>query len=77
MADPRSPYTQGLVDCVRPDSEQISFIPGRIPEPGSIGEQCPFADRCAKASEQCRTERPLPRPTADGRLVACHHADLS
>ena len=53
---------------------EIAFIPGRIPEPGTIGEQCPFADRCGLVSERCRSERPRLRELAPNHLVACHNA---
>ncbi len=45
---PLSPYTQGLVRCLAPPPGEIAFIPGHIPEPGSIGVECPFSARCAR-----------------------------
>ena len=61
LNSPLGPYTQGLVRCLRPAPGEIAYIPGRIPEPGSFGEQCPFAERCPLVSERCQAERPLLR----------------
>jgi len=77
MNDPLNPYTRGLVASADQTGGTISFIPGRIPEPGSVSESsCPFADRCPLVTERCRTERPGLRPTSTGRLVACHNVEL-
>jgi peptide/nickel transport system ATP-binding protein len=76
MQAPLSPYTQGLVACVRPGPGTIPFIPGRVPDPGTVGNGCPFADRCGLATARCRQESPQPRAAAGGHLVACHHAEL-
>jgi peptide/nickel transport system ATP-binding protein len=70
---PLGPYTAGLVRCLRPPPGEIAFIPGRIPEPGSIGEQCPFAERCPLVSDRCRVERPLLRELRPHHHVACHN----
>jgi oligopeptide/dipeptide ABC transporter ATP-binding protein len=76
LRHPLSPYTKGLIACIDPPVGSIAYIPGRVPEPGSIGEQCPFAPRCEHASEICWLERPLLRSYAGQRAVACHHAEL-
>jgi len=74
LRDPLSPYTQGLIRCLKPATDEIPFIPGRIPEPGSFGEQCPFAERCPRVSERCRHERPRLRELRHHHWVACHNA---
>jgi oligopeptide/dipeptide ABC transporter ATP-binding protein len=73
LATPLSPYTDGLVRCLEPPEGEIAFIPGRIPEPGSFGNQCPFADRCPKVSDRCLAERPLLRELHPEHWVACHN----
>jgi oligopeptide/dipeptide ABC transporter ATP-binding protein len=73
LQQPLSPYTRGLVRCLAPPPGEIAFIPGQIPEPGTIGQQCPFADRCELVSERCREERPLLRELAPNHWVACHN----
>jgi peptide/nickel transport system ATP-binding protein len=73
LSNPLSPYTAGLVQCLDPPPGEIAFIPGRIPEPGTFGEQCPFADRCRLVSDRCRAERPLLRELQPDHWVACHN----
>jgi oligopeptide/dipeptide ABC transporter ATP-binding protein len=74
ITSPLNPYTQGLVRSLTPRTDgTIDFIPGRIPEPRAIGEQCPFADRCSLVTERCRVEKPMLRQLQAGRWVACHN----
>ncbi len=74
ISSPLNPYSQGLVRALTPKADgTIQFIPGRVPEPGSIGEQCPFASRCPLVSERCRVEKPRLREMRPGRWVACHN----
>jgi oligopeptide/dipeptide ABC transporter ATP-binding protein len=74
LRNPLSPYTEGLVRCLSPGAGEIAYIPGRIPEPGSFGdEMCPFADRSYKVSDRCRSERPLLRELRPHHWVACHN----
>jgi oligopeptide/dipeptide ABC transporter ATP-binding protein len=73
LSAPLSPYTRGLVRCLDPPEGEIAFIAGRIPEPGTIGEQCPFADRCDLVSDRCRAERPRLRELDPEHWVACHN----
>jgi oligopeptide/dipeptide ABC transporter ATP-binding protein len=74
ISSPLNPYTQGLVRSLTPkDDGTIEYIPGRVPEPHTIGEQCPFASRCPLASERCRVEKPLLRELRPGQWVACHN----
>jgi oligopeptide/dipeptide ABC transporter ATP-binding protein len=74
ITSPLNPYTQGLVGSLTPAPDgSIQFIPGRIPEPQTIGQQCPFADRCPLVSDRCRVEKPLLRELQPARWVACHN----
>ncbi|MDR5700520.1 ABC transporter ATP-binding protein [Agromyces aerolatus] len=76
MADPLSPYTKGLVASVVQAGGEVSYIPGRIPEPGTVPvNSCPFAARCPLVTERCRTERPMLREIRPGRRVACHNVE--
>jgi len=70
---PRHPYTAGLVAASprrAPRGTRLTTIPGMVPAPGKRGRGCSFADRCARAIERCRIDRP-PLATADGHLAAC------
>lgn len=73
LGAPLSPYTQGLVRCLEPREGEIAFIPGHIPEPGTIGAGCPFAERCAQADDACRAHMPALRELNPGHWVSCHH----
>ena len=58
FANPRHPYTQGLLRCVpvpgkiRHD-EPLGSIPGTVPRVGPGFEGCAFRDRCTFADETC------------------------
>ncbi|WP_406289112.1 dipeptide/oligopeptide/nickel ABC transporter permease/ATP-binding protein [Embleya sp. NBC_00896] len=69
------PYTVALMGAV-PDmttdrDAPLATIPGRPPEPGEDRPGCPFAPRCARATDRCRTEEPVLELIAPGRRVAC------
>ena len=79
--DARHPYTRALVAAV-PDmttdrDRPLAVIPGRPPDPSDLPAGCPYAPRCPLATEQCRTEDPPLTAYAEGRRVACWHADLT
>lgn len=74
MRRPLSPYTQGLLACFEPEDGEIQYIAGRVPEPGTIGDSCPFADRCPRADDLCRARAPVFRERDPGHWVACHYA---
>jgi oligopeptide/dipeptide ABC transporter ATP-binding protein len=76
MADPLNPYSQGLVASVQQAGDRVSYIPGRIPEPGTVPtNSCPFAPRCPLVTERCSVERPELREVRTGRWVACHNVE--
>ena len=58
FANPRHPYTQGLLRCVpipgrtRRD-EPLGSIPGTVPRIGAGFEGCAFRDRCGHADASC------------------------
>ncbi|BCX05387.1 MAG: ABC transporter ATP-binding protein [Candidatus Roseilinea sp.] len=67
FANPRHPYTQGLMRCVpRLGSSKLDSvlypIPGRVPPPNRLPPGCAFEPRCAYAREACHAERPSLRP---------------
>ena len=73
---PSHPYTQALlsaVPAVHPASKRSRILlQGDVPSPIHPPSGCPFHPRCPVAEPRCSIERPAFRPTADGRLVACH-----
>jgi oligopeptide transport system ATP-binding protein len=76
FADPRHPYTRGLLRSVPTLSgdpaADLPTIPGQPPDLERLPHGCPFAERCAHAEARCAAERPALRAVAPGRLVACH-----
>lgn len=70
---PLHPYTRGLLGSlasVETRPERLAAIAGQPPVADECKRGCPFAPRCACATEQCRRELPplLPR---SGRQVRC------
>ena len=75
-ARPLHPYTAGLLQS-RPSTTEVRrlvAVPGRPVSAYEAGDGCPFAPRCAFATDVCRTVRPE-RREVEGRLVACHRVE--
>jgi oligopeptide transport system ATP-binding protein len=72
---PRHPYTAELLKCVptisAPRALRLPTLVGQPPRPGEVLQACPFAPRCARAADRCRSERPPLQGPADAQ-VACH-----
>jgi peptide/nickel transport system ATP-binding protein len=71
---PLHPYTRGLLDslpAIASPGQKLNQIPGSTPSLLSLPPGCPFAPRCPRATEVCRTDPPA--VTRDGRLALCHH----
>ena len=73
LADPRHPYTAGLLHArLELDEELIPLpIPGAPPDPLSLPEGCAFAPRCEHATSGCRGSLPELLSDESGRLFAC------
>lgn len=78
---PRHPYTDELLAAIplpvypRRRSTSTRHNAGAAPELTTPPEGCVFASRCRFVRDRCRTEKPLLRSIAPGRLVACHFAE--
>jgi oligopeptide/dipeptide ABC transporter ATP-binding protein len=61
FADPRHPYTQGLMRSM-PDltdpGERLPVIVGRVPELTALPAACRFAPRCPNRIDRCDAEHP-------------------
>ncbi|WP_051805518.1 ABC transporter ATP-binding protein [Streptomyces sp. NRRL F-2747] len=87
FARPRHPYTAALLESTpRLDSPRgrLAAIEGRPPSLREEVTGCPFAARCAYATDLCGREAPAlvsldgggaGAPAAAGHLAACHHSD--
>jgi peptide/nickel transport system ATP-binding protein len=78
LSQPRHPYTRGLLDSVPSMSARgarLAQIPGMAPSPLAVPAGCAFRDRCARATDVCRT-MPLMEPIGDPasrQTVRCFH----
>ena len=78
FAEPRHPYTVGLINTLpnlQHRQSRLPVIPGgmanlAVPTPG-----CRFADRCPRVVAQCREQVPPLVTVAPGHDVACFRAD--
>jgi oligopeptide/dipeptide ABC transporter ATP-binding protein len=74
FADPRHPYTKGLLDSApdfdKPDRELVA-IPGFPPSLADRPGGCPFQPRCTFAVDHCTTSRPRLQSVLPGREAAC------
>ncbi len=69
------PYTTRLFESLPSmdkRNEQLSTIPGRVPDPTRYPEGCRFADRCHLAFDRCNKEDPKMRFIEKGHSIACH-----
>jgi peptide/nickel transport system ATP-binding protein len=75
--EPLHPYTRGLMDCVPNillDQKELTAMPGSPPSLVDQGPGCPFAPRCPRVMEVCRSRDPALLERAGGevpRSVAC------
>jgi len=73
-AEPLHPYSQGLLLSEPPADHRVRelvTIPGAVPDPHEVADQCAFAPRCRWAQEICRVAVPPLREPAPGRESAC------
>lgn len=74
IADPRHPYSRGLLDStleVGLAGQRLAPIPGTPPDLARCPAGCPFHPRCALAEERCRHEDQRLAAVAPGREIAC------
>ncbi|NOU95944.1 ATP-binding cassette domain-containing protein [Paenibacillus sp. LMG 31456] len=75
IESPRHPYTVGLLNSI-PDltgdaDEELSTIPGSVPDLKNLPNGCPFHPRCAFATDLCREQNPELIADQRGHAVAC------
>ncbi|KRC49670.1 ABC transporter ATP-binding protein [Leifsonia sp. Root227] len=76
LAEPLHPYTRGLLESDPPLDHRAASLysmPGSVPQAASVLHRCPFADRCAWVTDDCRAgATPLREVGGEtGRLSAC------
>ncbi|GHT85520.1 peptide ABC transporter ATP-binding protein [Bacteroidia bacterium] len=61
FADPRHPYTQGLlrsIPNVKCDTDTLFSIDGSVPSPFALPKGCSFAPRCRASTQKCTEVMP-------------------
>ena len=74
FANPKHPYTKGLLDSVPVDvvrGAQLRSIGGAPPELHSIPKGCVYQARCPLVRQACLDTRPVLAETGSGRKAAC------
>jgi oligopeptide/dipeptide ABC transporter ATP-binding protein len=74
FARPAHPYSQGLfrsIPRLEAGGGRLPSIPGQPPDLSQPRIGCPFAERCAVASAECRREPAWLRPIAPDHATAC------
>ena len=77
FANPKHPYTQGLLRSVpklteagRRKAERLQTIEGTVPSPTALPDGCHFAPRCEFRMERC-THGEIPLFNSEGAVVRC------
>jgi oligopeptide/dipeptide ABC transporter ATP-binding protein len=71
FADPRHPYTMGLLASLpTPGDRSYHSIPGSVPDLADMPSGCRFHPRCSRAQEVCAKEEPE-LVEKGGRAVRC------
>jgi len=80
FANPKHPYTQGLLKSIPVVREEkiarLETIEGMVPDLRDLPAGCRFAERCQFAQTTCREQRPALVATG-AHKVACFHPPLS
>ena len=78
FADPRHPYTAGLLGC-QPSApsnrgaRRLTSIDGSVPDLLTLGEGCPFANRCENVRDECLNHLPPVTHLTDTHEFSCHN----
>ncbi len=76
--NPKHPYTQGLLNSLPSNekyigSSRLEAIKGTIPDLLTIGEGCPFENRCPKSSGKCLLSFPDELKIGEDHSIWCHY----
>jgi len=72
--NPMHPYTDGLMKSkpsLDKDVDRLYSIPGQVPNPIDMPEECHFCARCPSVMDICRKQQPPIREITPGHKVAC------
>lgn len=71
--NPLHPYTVGLLNskpAINKETDRLYSIPGQVPNPIGLPDDCHFCKRCAKVSEKCNKQPHLINVN-ENHKVAC------
>lgn len=76
--NPKHPYTLGLLNSLPSNdkyknSNRLEAIKGTIPDLLTIGEGCPFENRCPHAMAKCSESFPQEEKIGEDHSVWCHY----
>jgi len=76
FADPRHPYTHGLLGSIprltAPRGEKLTPIPGSVADNLPWDHACAFAPRCSQPIDLCTSTSP-PLEQSASRALRCHN----
>jgi len=75
---PQHPYSLGLQladPSVSHYQEKLMSIPGSVPQPDDVSDECAFASRCRWQAPECTVARPSPVWVAPDHRTACIRID--
>src|SRR5687768_9889061 len=79
FSTPANPYTRGLLksvpDPAHEEGTELYQIPGLPPDVAHLPPGCPFADRCYRVEEICRTDFPPFVQVNENHHSLCHFAE--
>jgi oligopeptide/dipeptide ABC transporter ATP-binding protein len=80
FTSPHHPYTRGLLRSLPGNPEyrnarRLKAIPGTVPDLRSLGDECPFANRCPHPHDRCRSQFPDRTATSADHLFWCWYPD--
>lgn len=77
--NPQHPYTLGLFGSI-PDLEidvpRLKPIPGMVPDPVNLPAGCPFENRCNRAIDICKKQKPELRIFDGVHSIRCHCVEV-
>jgi peptide/nickel transport system ATP-binding protein len=78
LAQPRHPYTMSLLQSrshgAMQKGQRLQTIPGSPPDLANLPPGCAFAERCAHAGADCRTQQPPEQKLDAAHTVRCLRA---
>lgn len=72
--NPRHPYTKGLLNAkpiIGQRKDRLYNIPGQVPNPIGLPDNCAFSDRCEHCMQICLDQMPKLKKDENGNRVAC------